>query len=188
MDTSTSLGTATVGGVFDVEQWFLACLANETTIHLAAIRLLHLLSYNDVYNVYGQASDVFRQRYASTVGSLFDMQHFFDDVLAGLPPHSRAPHQSSYYATVYSTRRIRYASAAPESSGLSGDPMRPCAFITAPTTRRFLRRRARVRRPLRSRGADVTVRRFRASTTLTVGSRRCPARRFVPLARMRRRR
>ncbi len=93
-------GTATVGGVFDVEQWFLASLANETTVTLPLYVSYILLAYDDVYDVYGQTSDVFRQRYASTVSGLFDMQHFFDDVLAGLPPNSRALLRSSYYADV----------------------------------------------------------------------------------------
>ena len=41
-----------------------------------------------------------RQPYASTVGGLFDMRHFFDDVLAGLPPTARALLKPSYYAGV----------------------------------------------------------------------------------------
>ncbi len=93
-------GTATVGGVFDVEQWFLASLANETTVTLPLYVSYILLAYDDIYNVYGQTSDVFRQPYASTVSGLFDMQHFFDDVLAGLPPTARALLRSSYYDNV----------------------------------------------------------------------------------------
>ena len=34
-------GTATVGGVFDVEQWFLASLANETTVTLPLYVSVH---------------------------------------------------------------------------------------------------------------------------------------------------
>ena len=93
-------GTATVGGVFDVEQWFLASLASETTVTLPLYVSYILLADDDVYDVYGQTSDVFRQRYASTVSGLFDMRHHFDDVLAGLPPNSRALLRSSYYASV----------------------------------------------------------------------------------------
>ncbi len=46
-------GTATVGGVFDVEQWFLASLANETTVTVPLYVSYILLAYDDVYNVYG---------------------------------------------------------------------------------------------------------------------------------------
>jgi acetyl esterase/lipase len=95
-------GTATVGGVFDVEQWFLASLANETTATLPLYVSYILLAYDDIYDVYGQKSDVFRQPYAPTVGGLFDMQHFFDDVLAGLPATPRLLLTPSYYADVTS--------------------------------------------------------------------------------------
>ncbi|HEU4391505.1 MAG TPA: hypothetical protein VFV34_27190 [Blastocatellia bacterium] len=93
-------GTATVGGVFDVEQWFLASLANETTVTLPLYVSYILLAYDDVYDVYEHTPDVFRRPYASTVNSLFDMHHFFDDVLAGLAPNPRALLRSSYYAGV----------------------------------------------------------------------------------------
>jgi predicted esterase len=93
-------GTATVGGIFDVEQWFLSLLARDNTITLPLYASYILLAYDDVYNVYGRTSDVFRQPYASTVAGLFDMHHFWDDVLAGLPPNSRALLTSRYYAHV----------------------------------------------------------------------------------------
>src|SRR6185503_17452266 len=83
-------GTATVGGIFDVEQWFLSLLARDNTNTLPLYASFILLAYDDVYNVYERTSDVFRQPYASTVAGLFDMHHFWDDVLAGLPPDSRA--------------------------------------------------------------------------------------------------
>jgi hypothetical protein len=90
--------TATVGGILDVEQWFLSLLARDNTTTLPLYASYLLLAYDDVYNVYGQTSDVFRQPYASTVGGLFDMQHFWDDVLAGLPPTSRALLTAAYYS------------------------------------------------------------------------------------------
>src|SRR6185295_12064244 len=93
-------GTATVGGVFDVEQWFLSSLANETTITLPLYMSYILLAYDDVYDVYEQTSDVFRPRFASTVSTLFDMQHFFDDVVGGLPPTSKGLLRPHYYANV----------------------------------------------------------------------------------------
>ena len=141
-------GTATVGGVFDVEQLFLASLANETTVTVPLYVSYILLAYDDVYNVYGQTSDVFRQPYASTVSGLFDMQHFFDDVLAGLPPTSRALLRSSYYAE----RHYEPAESVtrPPARERSGSVEAACALAHLPQPGRRggpLRRRARVRRP-----------------------------------------
>ena len=92
--------TATVGGVMDVERFFLSLIADETTVTLPLYVSYILLAYDDVYNVYGQPSDVFRRPYASTVPGLFDMQHFFDDVLAGLPSTSRELLRASYFRAV----------------------------------------------------------------------------------------
>ena len=46
-------GTATVGGVFDVEQWFLASLANETTVTVPLYVSYLLLAYDDMYTSTG---------------------------------------------------------------------------------------------------------------------------------------
>jgi pimeloyl-ACP methyl ester carboxylesterase len=66
----------------------------------AALALL--LAYDDIYDVFDRLSDVFRQPYASTVPGLFDMQHFFDDVLAGMPPTSRELLTASFFRDVSS--------------------------------------------------------------------------------------
>jgi hypothetical protein len=95
-------GTAAVGGIFDVEKWFLASLANETTVTLPLYVSYLLLAYDDVYDAYRKPSDVFAQPYASTVSDLFDMHHYFDDVLAGLPPTARELLLPSWYAEVAS--------------------------------------------------------------------------------------
>ena len=92
--------TATVGGVLDVERWFLSSIADETTVTLPLYVSYILLAYDDVYNLYQRPADVFRRPYASTVPGLFDMQHFFDDVLAGLPPTSRELLRASYFRAV----------------------------------------------------------------------------------------
>ena len=92
--------TATVGGVFDVERWFLSMLDDESTVTLPLYVSYLLLAYDDMYDVYGQPSDVFQEPYADTVPSLFDMQHFFDDVLAGLPPTSQELLRQSYVDAV----------------------------------------------------------------------------------------
>src|SRR4030095_2457812 len=59
-----------------------------------------MLAYDDIYDVYGRPSQVFRQPYAATVPGLFDMEHFFDDVLAGLPPTSRELLTASWFRAV----------------------------------------------------------------------------------------
>ena len=94
--------TATVGGIFDVEQWFLSALDNQTTITLPLYMAYILLAYDDIYDVYRRKTDVFRQPYASTVADLFDMKHFFDDVLAGMPPTTRALLTPSFAAKLAS--------------------------------------------------------------------------------------
>jgi pimeloyl-ACP methyl ester carboxylesterase len=98
-------GTATVGGVFDVERWFLASLVNETTVTVPLYVSYLLLAYDDIYDVYEQNSDVFQEPYASTVNELFDMRHFWDDILAGLPTTSRALLTPSFYADVSANRQ-----------------------------------------------------------------------------------
>jgi hypothetical protein len=95
-------GTATVGGVFDVERWFLSSAANVITPTLPLYVSYLLLAYDDVYDVYGRLGDVFRQPWASRVDDLFDMRHSFDDVLAGLPPNSQALLTSSFMAEIVS--------------------------------------------------------------------------------------
>ena len=94
--------TAAVGAVFDVERFFLSSIADRTTVTLPLYVSYLLLAYDDIYDVHGRPSEVFRQPYASTVPGLFDMQHFFDDVLAGLPPTSRELLRPAYYAEVRS--------------------------------------------------------------------------------------
>ena len=89
--------TASVGGVYDVERWFLAMLADETTVTLPLYVAYLLLAYDDIYDVYGQPSDVFGEPTRTALPGLFDMQHYRDDVLAGLPPTSREPLQQSYF-------------------------------------------------------------------------------------------
>ena len=93
-------GTATVGGVFDVEQWFVASLANRQTATVPLYVSYILLAYDDVYDVYQHTSDVFRKPYASAVGDLFDMEHFFDDIVAALAPNAHALLTPSYFTNV----------------------------------------------------------------------------------------
>ena len=53
--------------------------------------------------MYGEPSDVFRRPFAATVPGLFDMQHFFDDVLAELPLTSRELLRPASYTTAVTT-------------------------------------------------------------------------------------
>lgn len=151
-------GTATVGGVFDVEQWLLASLANDTTETLPLYVSYLLLAYDDVYDVYGQTPDVFRQPYASTVSSLFDMRHFFDDVLAGLPPNSRELLTPSYYSEVIANRQNPFRVRLRQNAVDRWRPDAPLRVYHSPDDEEVPYADAlRSVNRLRSRGADVTV-------------------------------
>ena len=104
-------------------------------------------------------SDVFRQRYASTVSDLFDMQHFFDDVLAGLPPNSRALLRSSYYASVTANPQHPLRVRLRENAVDEWRPYAPLRVYHSPDDEEVPYEDALVSvERLRSRGADVTVR------------------------------
>ena len=128
--------TATVGGIFDVEQWFLSSLDNQTTVTLPLYMAYILLAYDDIYDVYRRKTDVFRQPYASTVDELFDMKHFFDDVLAGMPPTTRALLTHSFSASFASDPGNPLRVRLRENTPIAGDRARRCATTRARTTRR----------------------------------------------------
>ena len=106
--------TATVGGVFDPERFFLSGIADETTVTVPLYVAYLLLAYDDIDDVDGRLADVFRRPYAATVPGLFDMVHFFDDVLAALPPTSRqlltASHLRAVRANPDNELRVRLRS------------------------------------------------------------------------------
>ena len=119
--------TAPVGGVFDVERFFLSCLANTTTVTLPLAVAYLLLAYDDSYDIYERPADVLLEPYAATVPGLFDMEHFWDDLLAGLPPTSRELLTASFFrAVARSTRRcpLRTCSCRCTGSG-SAAPTSP---------------------------------------------------------------
>jgi hypothetical protein len=153
--------TATAGGVFDVERFFLSSIADEETVTLPLYVSYLLLAYDDVYDVYRRRSVVFRRPYAATVPGLFDMQHFFDDVLAGLPPTSRELLRPSYHAKVSNDPtnplRVRLRQNAVDR----WRPMAPIRVYHSPDDEEvfFDDMRVSVRR-LRTRGGDVAVRRL----------------------------
>lgn len=88
-------GTAITGIILDVDRWFMTGFTSQT-VTLPVYMSFILLAYDDIYDVYDRPTDVFRQPYASTVEGLFDMQHFWDDVLAGMPPNGRGLVTPSY--------------------------------------------------------------------------------------------
>jgi pimeloyl-ACP methyl ester carboxylesterase len=92
--------SAAVGGVFDVERFFLSSLADESTLTLPLYVSFLLVAFDDIYDVYRHPSDVFRRPYSATVPGLFDMQHYWDDVLAALPVTSRTLLTPAYYGEV----------------------------------------------------------------------------------------
>jgi hypothetical protein len=150
--------TATVGGVFDVERFFLSSIADDTTVTLPLYVSYILLAYDDIYNVYARPSDVFRPPYASTVPGLFDMQHFFDDVLAGLAPTARALLRPSYYANVSTDPNDPLRVRLRQNAVDQWRPEAPIRVYHSPDDEEVFFEDALVSvNRLRHRGADVTV-------------------------------
>ena len=150
--------TATVGGVFDLERAFLSGIVNTTTITLPLYVSYILLAYDDIYDVYGQLSDVFREPYASVVSGLFDMQHFFDDVLAGLPPTSRELLTPSFYADVSDNPRNPLRVRLRQNAVDRWRPAAPIRVYHSPDDEEIAFEDALVSvNRLRNRGADVTI-------------------------------
>jgi len=152
-------GTSTVGGVFDVEQWFLRSVGNETTPTLPLYVSYILLAYDDVYDVYQNTSDVFRTRFASSVSDLFDMRHFFDDVVAGLPANARALLRPSWYADVMQNRQNPLRVRLRQNAMDRWNPRAPLRIYHSPDDEEVPYEDALVSVDrLRSTGASVTVR------------------------------
>ncbi len=157
---------------------FLSALTNQTTITLPLYMAYILLAYDDIYDVYRRKTDVFRQPYASTVGDLFDMKHFFDDVLAGMPTTTRLLLTPSFAANLASIPGIRCACVCARTPPIAGDRARRCASTRARTMRRpptpmhccrssVCAERAPTQQCRSSRGASITS---------TAGFRQCPSR------------
>jgi hypothetical protein len=152
-------GTATVGGVFDVEQWLLASLANETTATVPLYVSYLLLAYDDVYDIYGQTADVFQAPYASTVEGLFDMHHYFDDVVAGLPSTPRELLTPSFYAELIANQQNPFRVRLRQNAVDRWRPEAPVRVYHSPDDEEvpYADALASVGR-MRSKGGDVTVR------------------------------
>jgi acetyl esterase/lipase len=154
-------GTATVGGVFDIEPFFLAALANEATITVPLYVSYLLLAYDDVYDIFDSTADVFRRRFAPTIDGLFDMQHFFDDILAELPPTSRALLRPSYYDGVIANPQDPLRVRLRENAVDDWSPRAPLRIYHSPDDEEVAFEDVLVSvQRLRSAGADVTVRRL----------------------------
>ena len=151
--------TATVGGIFDVERFFLSGLANTTTATLPLYVSYLLLAYDDVYALFRRPSEVFRQPFAATVPGLFDMRHYFDDVVAGLPPTARELLTPSFFATVSQDPAAPFRVRARQNAVDRWRPDAPVRVYHSPDDEEVplddaLASVAR----LRSLGADVSVR------------------------------
>ena len=110
-------GTAVIGAVFDLEQWLLKSLDSEILTAPLYVAYL-LLAFDDIYDVYESTGDVFRRRYASIVEDLFDMRHFFDDIVAELPPPVRAILKPSYWSRSPPTATIRFGCACAKTPSI----------------------------------------------------------------------
>jgi hypothetical protein len=151
--------TATVGAVFDLERFFLSSIASTDVVTVPLYVSYLLLAYDDIYDVYGRTADVFRQPYAATVPGLFDMRHFFDDVLAGMPPTSRELLTASFFREVRSNPdhplRVRLRENAVDRYRLDA----PLRVYHSPVDEEVPFEEVLVSMDrLRDRGADVTVR------------------------------
>jgi hypothetical protein len=152
--------TATVGGVFDIEPFFLSALANDTVATVPLYVSYLLLAYDDIYDLFDQPAEVFRQPYAGTVAGLFDMRHYFDDIVAALPPTSRELLRPSFLRAVRGDRdhplRVRLRQNAVDR----WRPDAPIRVYHSPDDEEvaFEEMLVSVGR-LRRRGGDVTVRR-----------------------------
>ena len=152
-------GTATVGGVFDLDQWLLASLANETTATVPLYVSYLLLAYDDIYDIYGQTSEIFRAPYASTVNGLFDMRHYFDDIVAGLPSTARELLTPSSYAELITQPQTPFRVRLRQNAVDRWAPHAPLRVYHSPEDEEIPYADAleSVTR-LRSRGGEVTVR------------------------------
>jgi len=82
----------------------LSALANDTVVTVPLYVSYLLLAYDDIYDLFDRPAEVFRQPYAATVAGLFDMRHYFDDVVAALPPTSRELLRPSFLQAVLENR------------------------------------------------------------------------------------
>jgi pimeloyl-ACP methyl ester carboxylesterase len=79
---ATSIG----GAVTDPDRWFSWAMDEVDNSYLQVYPAYLLVSYNDVYgDVYGHPSAAFANPFDATIELLFDMNHTYEEVIAGLP-------------------------------------------------------------------------------------------------------
>jgi acetyl esterase/lipase len=151
--------TATVGGIYDAEQWFLSLLTGETSVTLPLYAAYILLAYDDIYDIFGRTSEVFRQPYDAAVNELFDMRHYFDDVFGGLAPTSRDMVTTTFFGEVTRDPHHRLRVRLRENNVDRWRPRAPLRFYHSSVDEEvpFADALLSARR-LRARGADVSVR------------------------------
>jgi hypothetical protein len=92
-------GTAVVGAVADPETWFVGLLDEVDNPYLQLYAADLVVSYNDVYgDLYDDPSEAFAPPYDETVEGLFDMEHFYFEVVEGLPGSSAELFTPDFYA------------------------------------------------------------------------------------------
>lgn len=79
--------TATVAGgaVADPEAWFEWLVAQPDSPYLQLYAAYLVVTYGDVYGVYGERADAFFPPYDLDIDELFDMTHTYYEVVSGLP-------------------------------------------------------------------------------------------------------
>lgn len=93
-------GTAVIGAVPDPDAWYEWLLGETDNPYLQLYGAYLLVSYDDVYDVYDDPSDAFAPPYDATVEGLFDMEHYYDEVVAGLPGSAAELLTADYLAEV----------------------------------------------------------------------------------------
>ena len=150
--------TATVGAVFDVEQWLLSSLADNANVYVPLYVTYLLLAYDDIYDIYGETSEIFQPPYDSTVEGLFDMRHYFDDVAAALPASSQELLDADFLAELMADEQHPFRVRLRENAVDQWTPDAPVRAYHSPDDEEVPYDSAleSVER-LRSGGADVTI-------------------------------
>ena len=126
-------GTATVGGVFDVEQWFLASLASETPSRCRCTSRTSCSPSTTSTTFTTSTADVFRQPYACNVRTSSTCSTSSTTCSAGLPPpRSRHPQAVVLCAARRRTATIRCASACARTPWIGGGREAPVRVYHSP--------------------------------------------------------
>ena len=117
-----------------------------------------LLAYDDIYDIFGETSEIFQPPYDSTVEGLFDMRHYFDDVAAGLPATSQELLDADFLAELMADEQHPLRVRLRENAVDQWTPDAPVRVYHSPDDEEVPYDSAleSVER-LRSGGADVTI-------------------------------